>query len=108
MFIEIGRVEPWDNARHLERCNPADSILLRRYVDAVKLEQAMSHVSSKQAQPIFLNKLEKLSLYFNDQLSKKDLTVGIDMFICEIKLSLKFYFILVIVLMIWHCVYLRR
>lgn len=76
MFIEIGRVEPWDNARHLERCNPADSILLRRYVDAVKLEQAMSHVSSKQAKPIFLNKLEKLSLYFSDQLSKKDLTVG--------------------------------
>lgn len=76
MFIEIGRVEPRDNARHLERCNPADSILLRRYVDAVKLEQAMSHVSSKQAKPIFLNKLEKLSLYFNDQLSKKDLTVG--------------------------------
>lgn len=100
MFIEIGRVEPWDNERHLERCNPADSILLRRYVDALKLEQAMSHVSSKQAKPIFLNKLEKLGLYFNDQLSKRVLLLEIDMFICEINLSLKFYFILVSVLMI--------
>lgn len=66
MFIALCRVEPWDNARQLKRCNPADNILLRRYVNAVKLEQAMSHVSSKQAKPIFLNKLEKLSLYLND------------------------------------------
>ncbi|XP_061183837.1 uncharacterized protein LOC133192022 [Saccostrea echinata] len=76
MFNEIGRVEPWDSTRHLERCNPADSVLLRRYVDAVKLEQAMSHVSSKQAKPIFLNKLEKLSLYLNNQLLRTDLSVG--------------------------------
>lgn len=38
MFIKIGRVEPWEQDI---------------WKDSVKLEQAMSHVSSKQAKPIF-------------------------------------------------------
>ena len=52
------------------------SILLRRYVDALKLKQTMSHVSAKQAKPIFLDKLEKLSLHFSDLSSRKGLSVG--------------------------------
>jgi hypothetical protein len=76
MFNDIGRVEPWESSMHFERCNPANSVLLRRYADAIKLEQAISHVSAKQAKPIFLEKLEKLSFHLSDQLSEKSISVS--------------------------------
>lgn len=106
LFNEVGKIEPCDSSKHLDKCNPAKSILLRRYVDALKIKQTMSHVSAKQAKPIFLDKLEKLSLHFSDLSSRT--VLGIELFIYQTRLSLKFYFIQVIVLMIWRYVCLRR
>lgn len=48
---------------------------MHKYLKAVRLEQSKSHVSSKQAKPLFLVKLRKLSNHL-DQMLQSDLSVS--------------------------------
>lgn len=69
---QTGRTDKWDEEIGLG--NPAFSIMINRYFNAVKLEQTKAHVSQKQAKPLFLDKFKVLCSYLEDQLFKKPLS----------------------------------
>lgn len=69
IFEQAGRTDKWNEEIGLG--NPDFSIMINRYFNAVKLEQAKAHVSQKQAKPLFLDKLKVLCSYLEDQLFKK-------------------------------------
>lgn len=48
--------------------NPVDGKRVKLHFKGVKLEQAQSHITQKQAVPIFLGKLQQLTDYFHTQL----------------------------------------
>ena len=61
-------------------CSPYDvsasCLEVKKYLKAVKFEQAKAHVSQKQAKPLFLEKLKILSHHLDLQLKSDKLSVG--------------------------------
>lgn len=69
IFEQAGRRDKWDEEIGLG--NPAFNIIINRYLNAVKHEQAKAHVSEKQAKPLSLDKFKVLCPFLEDQLFKK-------------------------------------
>lgn len=66
IFESNGKGSDWDEV--LLVGNPASSIQVSRYLEAVKREQSMSHVPIKQAKPLFLDKLKMISEFISSKL----------------------------------------
>lgn len=73
IFQNLGKGSSWHE--ETRSGNPAVSGDVQKYLKAIKLEQSKSHVSSKQAKPLFLEKLRKLSGYLDLKL-KSELSVS--------------------------------
>ena len=73
IFESEGRGKFWDE--ELQTGNPASSKILQLYLTAVKLEQAKSHITQKQAKPLFFGKLKLLSSFLERELSRYNITV---------------------------------
>lgn len=59
IFDSFGRKGEWTESGLIKFGNPVSSTIVKRYLEAVKLEQAVAHVPIVQAKPIFLDKLKK-------------------------------------------------
>lgn len=66
IFKCYGRGDKWND--ELMFGNPACSVKVTKYLDAIKFEQAVSHRVVKQAKPLFFEKLRKIALYIDSQL----------------------------------------
>ena len=73
IFQNLGKGSSWHE--ETRSGNPAASGEVQKYLKAIKLEQSKSHVSSKQAKPLFLEKLRKLNGYLDLKL-KSELSVS--------------------------------
>ena len=73
IFQNLGRGNSWHEESRSG--NPSASGEVHKYLKAVRLEQSKSHVSSKQAKPLFLVKLRKLSNHL-DQMLQSDLSMS--------------------------------
>lgn len=73
IFDSVGRGRVWNATLALG--NPASSDAVKKYLKAVKEEQARAHVVPKQAKPIFIDKIRKIAEYIDRELSIKDLPV---------------------------------
>ena len=73
IFLRAGRGETWDVNRGIG--NPAYAPELQEYILAVKDEQAEAHIAKKQATPMALSKIKRLSKFLSRELSSKDLSV---------------------------------
>lgn len=73
IFRQAGRGSFWDVAK----CggNPACAPEIKTYCKQIALEQAKSHVLPKQAKPLFLSKVKRISDYIASQLSRPDLNL---------------------------------
>ena len=63
IFDSVGRGRVWNSALALG--NPASSDAVKKYLKAVKEEQARSHVVPKQAKPIFIDKIRRVTEYID-------------------------------------------
>ncbi|KAK3107786.1 hypothetical protein FSP39_022109 [Pinctada imbricata] len=54
--------------------NPAASNTVKQYIKCIKEEQAKAHILPRQAKPIFLSKLRRMSQFINNELKRTDLT----------------------------------
>lgn len=54
--------------------NPAASLMVGSYVNAIKMEQSIAHACPKQAVPLFVDKLELIASYIDRQLQKNTIT----------------------------------
>lgn len=72
LFTDMGRSRPWEEGS--EFGNPANSLLVKKYVKAIREEQSRAHVQPKQATPLFIHKLEAICGYIDRQLERGDLT----------------------------------
>ncbi|XP_061192114.1 uncharacterized protein LOC133200311 [Saccostrea echinata] len=68
-----GGTRSWDV--HTKSGNPCLSPEVENYVKLCKEEQAKSHVLSKQAKPIFLGKIKKLTLFIEREFAHRDLSL---------------------------------
>ena len=66
LFSNIGRGGPWND--QLGSGNPAGSPYVKRYLKAMKEEQCKARVKPKQAVPIFMDKLCRLSRFIQTQM----------------------------------------
>jgi integrase len=66
LFSEQGRVGAWQPLTGLG--NPVNSLSLKKYVQAVRLEQSAAHVGVKQAPPLFLGKLRGIVQFIDSGL----------------------------------------
>lgn len=73
IFQNLGRGNSWHEESRSG--NPSASGEVHKYLKAVRLEQSKSHVSSKQAKPLFLVKLRKLSDHL-DKMLHSDLSMS--------------------------------
>ena len=64
----------WNEAQNFG--NPAASIKVRKYVKAVKQEQAISRVKVSQAKPLFFDKLKMIFVHIDSLLLGNDQNVG--------------------------------
>ena len=74
IFELNGRGSSWDEISCLG--NPVCSPDVQKYLQAVRVEQSKSHVSQKQAKPLFLDKLRSISVYIDDLLKRSDLKIS--------------------------------
>lgn len=68
-----GRSRSWDAQSKIG--NPCLSMEVKNYIKQCKEEQAKSHVLPKQAKPIFLGKINSMTLYIDREFSRPDLSV---------------------------------
>ncbi|XP_062606038.1 uncharacterized protein LOC134267842 [Saccostrea cucullata] len=68
-----GRTRSWDV--HTKSGNPCLSPEVKNYVKFCKEEQAKSHVLPKQARPIFLGKIKKMTLFIDREFARPDLSL---------------------------------
>ena len=61
IFEGCGKRGPWQGIGPFDRGNPVDSEEVRQYVKAIQKEQSLAHVEVKQAIPMFIDKLTKIS-----------------------------------------------
>ncbi|XP_064637890.1 uncharacterized protein LOC135494071 [Lineus longissimus] len=73
IFEEEGRGKEW--CTKSETGNPAKSNVIKLYLKQISEEQAKAQIVPKQAKPLFLSKLEKISSYIDNQLSRPDITL---------------------------------
>ena len=59
---------------HTKTGNPATSSTVKQYIKCIKEEQAKAHILPRQAKPIFLSKLRKISQFISNQLERTDFT----------------------------------
>ena len=64
----------WNEAQHFG--NPAAGIKVRKYVKAVKQEQAISRVKVSQAKALFFDKLKMIFVHIDSLLLGNDQNVG--------------------------------
>ncbi|XP_052081252.1 uncharacterized protein LOC127719278 [Mytilus californianus] len=76
IFDSFGRKGEWTESGVIKFGNPVSSTIVKHYLEAVKLEQAVAHVPIVQAKPIFLDKLKKISVYITEQLNDHTLKPG--------------------------------
>ncbi|CAC5386642.1 unnamed protein product [Mytilus coruscus] len=76
IFDSFGRKGEWTESGLIKFGNPVSSTIVKRYLEAVKLEQAVAHVPIVQAKPMFLDKLKKISVYITEQLNDHMLKPG--------------------------------
>lgn len=74
LFENLGRGHVWHEDS--KSGNPASSLEVQKYLKAVRLEQSKAHVSKKQAKPLFFEKLQLLSRYFDSKLKTPDLSMS--------------------------------
>ena len=72
IFALYGKGQVWDAGEG--KGNPVESPSVRKYVKALQLEQSRSHVSAKQATPLFIGKLRQVAFFIDDQLKESVLT----------------------------------
>lgn len=70
IFERYGLGKTWDDGSGIG--NPADSLLVKRYLKSVKIEQAAAHVIQNQAKPLFVSKLSKISSFITDTLNSEN------------------------------------
>lgn len=80
IFESHGKSGPWLVAEQLGKGNPVESEEVKQYVQAIQKEQSMAHVEVKQAIPMFIDKLAKISQYILSFLERSDLK-PVDIFI---------------------------
>ena len=68
LFDDMGKRGEWVDSGIRKYGNPILSNVVDRYVKAIKLEQARAHVPIKQAKPLFLDKLRKISEFIDQKL----------------------------------------
>ena len=61
IFEGCGKRGPWHGIGPFDGGNPVDSEEVRQYVKAIQKEQSLAHVEVKQAIPMFIDKLTKIS-----------------------------------------------
>ena len=74
IFELYGRGVHWDMSYGVG--NPVCSGAVSRYLKAVQMEQAKSHVMVKQAKPLFPRKLKLIASYINNQLREETLSLS--------------------------------
>lgn len=72
IFDLAGRGRVWD----AKTCsgNPVCAPSVKNYCKHVALEQAKSHVVPRQAKPVFLSKIKRISVFIDVQLKRSDIT----------------------------------
>ncbi len=73
IFCQEGRGELWDSVRN--QGNPAAAGEIKKHIKCVGDETAMSHVTPKQARPMFIDKLRCMSQYLGEELSWEDISL---------------------------------
>ena len=66
IFEAYGKGKVWDEKRNIG--NPVSSVKMKKYLDAIKREQAVSHTVVKQAKPMFIEKVNYISKYIESKL----------------------------------------
>lgn len=74
IFEDMGRKGDWVDRGSVKYGNRVSSGLLDMYIQAIKLEQAQAHVSVKQAKPLFVDKLKKISAHINRNIQQEGLS----------------------------------
>ena len=73
IFRDLGREGDWNPV--LLTGNPAASLVMKRHLQAILLEQASHNVTKKQATPLMFDKLAMLCRYLTYQISREKDTV---------------------------------
>lgn len=76
IFDSFGRKGDYIEVGLSKTGNPVSSVIIRRYLEAVRLEQAVAHVPITQAKPIFLDKLKKINVYITEKMHDHSLKPG--------------------------------
>ena len=63
VFESMGRLGPWHESSRTG--NPMDSQAIQIYAKQIKVEQSKAHVLTKQATPMFQNKLRLIAMYID-------------------------------------------
>lgn len=72
IFYESGRGKFWDERSNTG--NPAAAHCIKQYVKLIQEEQAAAHVVSKQANPTFLGKINRIVSYIDNELGRVDIS----------------------------------
>lgn len=71
IFTQEGRGEFWDAPKG--EGNPAASAEVKKHIECIGEEMARGHITPKQAKPLFMNKLECIVQFLNDELAIQDI-----------------------------------
>jgi len=87
IFENFGKGSHWDELQAVG--NPVCSAGVDRYLKAIRVEQAKSHVVQKQAKPLFCDKLRAISCHIDNLLEGADLKLSNKFLYLRIRLSSK-------------------
>ena len=73
IYRDFGRGTDWNDMLGIG--NPAAAPIVKRYLEAVRLEQSMSSVVPKRATPLFIDKLSVISRYITYKLSNPNISM---------------------------------